>query len=425
MRREEINKTLELYLPKIEFSSATTQIKRGEATFLSWDVKGAKEAILWKSSLLPEAPEPLNWPKISRLGEKVKLRDKAEIIPEDTTSYYLLAKGSLGLHGNRIVVEVMPDKKGELQTEIWRPQKQFLDRMEDRSHVGWIERPTKVLPSGASADFEVISKIAEKWHSGSTSPGINLSASMGVIFEDEFSTLSWAISNANCAEMSETFSKTGMTVDQAKVSGTKITGGGWGAGGMPPCALLLNGSVKVTGQAPFGSSYRRWWVTAHNTAGLSATSWRWIDVLSVPNFKGSSTPTRISGIRNALRTVDTMLRKGCIYNDAALDTTVAAFKNGHLKRTELWARLLAELQNIKLTTFNCKDVADKDWGGGHWGDYTNEIILDWSPSHTPYLEYVILHELVHKCGFNGDLLKFYSTADIENQAHAVSGACFP
>ena len=75
--------------------------------------------------------------------------------------------------------------------------------------------------------------------------------------------------------------------------------------------------------------------------------------------------------------------------------------------------------------FDCQDVADKDWGAGYWQGYTNKIVLQWSPSKTPNLPYVIVHELMHKCGFNGALLKYYSVAEIEKQCHTVSEACFP
>ena len=413
-------------MPEIEFSSAKTRIKRGETTTLDWSVKGAEEATLWMSKVLPYAPEPLDWSKISRLGEKVGLSEKMELTPEETTAYYLVTNGVLGMRGSRIVIEVVYEElEPTRRPETWKPQESFLAHMEDSMHVGWLDRHAGPIPSNIAKDFEVVLRLAETWFAGPTPPGISLSASTEVMFEDETAMLTWNISNANCAEMGESMSKTGMIVSPTKTSGTQIAGGGWGAGGTPSCALSLSSSMNLTGQAPFGSSHRRFWITAHNTAGKSATSWQWVDTLSIPQFKGSSTPTRISSIRSALKTIDKLLRNGCIYNDKALDTTVAAFKNGHLKRTELWARLLAELQNIKLNTFNCNDVADNDWGAGHWADYTNEIFLEWSPSHTPYLEYVIFHELVHKCGFNGDLLKFYSKGDVENQAHVVSGACFP
>jgi hypothetical protein len=361
------------------------------------------------------------------LGEKISLSEKVDLAPEATTAYYLVAKGILGMRGKRILIEVIQEELEPVrQPETWKPQERFLARMEDTLHVGWIDRLAKFTPSRTDIHFAAVLRLAERWLAGPTPPGINLSASTEVIFDDESSTLSWNISNSNCAEMGETLDKTGMVVDPTKTSGTKIAGGGWGAGGMPPCGLPLSSSVQVSSQVSYGGpGHLQFWITAHNTAGESATATQWIDTLSVPQFKGTSTPTRISGIREALRAIDKKLRNGCICNDTALDTSVAAFTNGQLNRMELWARLLAELQNITLDTFNCQDVADDSWGAGHWVDYTNEIGLEWSYSNIPYLEYVILHELVHKSGFNGDLLTFYSKKDIEDQAHAVSGACFP
>jgi hypothetical protein len=60
---------------------------------------------------------------------------------------------------------------------------------------------------------------------------------------------------------------------------------------------------------------------------------------------------------------------------------------------------------------------------GHWEEYTNVIDLDWSPNHAPLLHYVIVHELIHKAGFHGDLESHYTPDFIEAQAHNLASAC--
>jgi len=425
MKKEGTKNVPEMVLPEFELSASATRIRKGESTTVQWNVQRAEEATFWTSTVLPEAPEPLDWQRISMLGQKVALSDKVELTPEETTACYIVAKGGFGLRGIRIVIEVIPEELAPTRKpETWEPQKRYLARMTDTSHVGWIDLPAKLNHPEFATGFEFVMKLAETWYAG-TPPNISMSVSQKVMFSDETSTLSWTITNANSAEMGENISKTFLAVDLTSTSGTKLTGGGYGAAGMPPGGLNLNGSGTLTGQGFYTSGHRVFCITAHNIAGLSATASKWMDTLPVPQFKGSSTATRKSDIRSAIKTIDEYLRNGSIYNDTALDTSVAAFKNGHLNRKEFWARLLAELENIKLDTFNCQVTTDANWGGGHWSDYSNEIKLDWSPSYTPNLEYVILHELVHKCGFNGNLLKYYAHSDIENQAHTISGTVFP
>jgi len=424
MRREEMELLPGIVLPEIEFSSHKTRIKRGESVALGWSVKKAEEATLWKSTVLPSAPEPLDWMRINQLGEKVNLTDEVELTPEETTGYYLVAKTPLGMSGRRIVVEVVGKEKPMPEPEIWEPQKDFLERMEERSHVGWIEPTAKPTPSVIA---ELISRFPERFFA-SPGPGfpptIKMSAIPEVIFEDESSILSWNITNANCATMGNTVRKTLMVAWAGSYSGTKITGGGIGHGGMPSCVLSLSDSQKITGQ-PLGSRHERWHISAHNAMGKSSVASKWLDVLSIPKFTGACNAARKAFIRNAIKTIDKKLRDGCIYNDTALDTKVAAFKNGHLSRKGFWARLLAELQNIKLVTFACKDAKDKDWVGGQWPWFSNVITVQWSPSHTPG-PYLIFLLLIFKCGFNLGLYKFgYSKTEVQDQAYKVADACFP
>jgi hypothetical protein len=158
-----------------------------------------------------------------------------------------------------------------------------------------------------------------------------------------------------------------------------------------------------------------------------------MDILSVPQFTGVAIPTRMSFVRATLKEIDQKLRYGCIYNDTALDSTVPAFKDGHLSRTQVWSRLLAELQNMKLITFLIEDLKGtsqeiQNTSPASWQGYAtgNQITLRWkvdlSLMPSPY---AIMHELVHKCGFHDALLPYYSHSEIEDQTDTVASTCYP
>jgi hypothetical protein len=253
---------------------------------------------------------------------------------------------------------------------------------------------------------------------------VSLSSPQQVIYTDESTVLSWSIVGSPCASMASTSRRTRLLVDTAKYAGTRYDGGSWGGGGQPPCAMASgSGSFPVSGM-PLDARHQRHSLTADSPAGPQVIGSHWLDVLGVPKLSGC-TPARVTAIENAVRTVDAALRNGCIYNNPALDAQVAAFKNGHLSRFAVWHRLLAELQNLDLLTFDCQDYTGpaSNYSSGSWSDYSNTITLRWMGATGPNLPYVILHELCHKAGFNSGLLGNYSKMEIELQAHQVSGAC--
>jgi len=421
-------------LPKIEFSADKTLIESGEPITLRWNVKEAEEVILWESVVLPSAPEPLDWMRISQLGRKVKSTNNMEFTPEETTAYYLVVKTPLGISGRRIVVEGVAEEKPIPKPKIWEPEEGLIEKLDEKSHLAWVEEPARLK---SSVMVESARRLAEQLVPFGGGPGqppsIKISVNPQVIFEDESTTLSWTIGNANCAGKSEKVEGTSMIAWAGNYSGTKITGGFWGAGATVSCPwglLPMSDSEKIDGKKLGGARHESHSIYAENAMGKSATAWQWVDILSVPQFTGASNATRIANIRNAIKTIDKKLRNGCIYNDTYLDTKVDAFKKGHLDRKEFWALLLVQLQNIGLVTFNCKDVTDAQWkktGGVQWAIFKNDITLFWSPSHTnPNFPRWIMLALVLKCGFNNDLGKFgYSGSDIFSQAWDVATACSP
>jgi hypothetical protein len=257
-------------------------------------------------------------------------------------------------------------------------------------------------------------------------PSIDISLTPQVIFEDENATLSWDIANATCATLSYQEEAHFLLPDLTQISGTKADGGSYGSGGSAKCDL-----ERVDSWTFEGSGYRQ----SHITFYFDASSYLWIirrtverhrttwlDILSVPTFKGNATPERVSQIRDAIKTIDTTLRNGtCFGNNPDLNATIPVFANKQIDQAQLAAQLLIALQNMKLITFSVTDAAVAN---GHWHEYTNEIQIDWAPGI--YLEYIIFHELLHKYAFNSQLFTYgYSVADIEGMGHAIAGTCFP
>ena len=89
----------------------------------------------------------------------------------------------------------------------------------------------------------------------------------------------------------------------------------------------------------------------------------------------------------------------------------------------VWQRLLDETQNGQYLTFQCEETRDPTLPAAEWRDNSNTIILRWQNGYSP-TSYALLHELVHKCGFNGYLLQWYSKPQIEQQTARVASLCY-
>jgi len=260
-------------------------------------------------------------------------------------------------------------------------------------------------------------------------PIIDISINPQVIFEDESAVLSWSIADASCAESRIYTFLERLTEDTENISGTRIISGEWGEFEPLSCSLEMDGVTSFT-PGVLGPHHRTHSINARNLMGEEAVASADMDILSLPQVS-ACTGTRERAIKSAVKNVYVMLKGGCIASDGTLDATVDVFSRGLISRGQLWGYLLRELMNINVDTFVCQDVEDEEWGGGHWTEYANNISLDWSPSWSPYLEYVILHELIHKCGLNNSLREHYLELSdsefmrtIEEQAHTISGSCF-
>ena len=422
----------EVTLPEIEFWVEPEQIARGEPVVLRWNSIEAEEAFFWKTTVMPTAPEPLDWWRISDLAEKVRLTDEVTLTPEETTAYFLIANNCKGICGKRIVVEVIEEQQLPEETFICNPSKAVLKKMEIIPQVGWIGQSNRpeLLNEIIVSQIKLLGK---EWSAPTDPPIIKISANPEVIFEDESTTLSWNIANANYAEHSMITRGSYLLVDLFKPSGTKQDGGKWGSGGSPPCknAKCMNGSWSIVGKA-HKQQHIIVSIKASNILGKTKAASQWVDVLSIPKFKGTYTKSysgyksREAWIRNTLKYIDKKLREGYILNNSGLDKKVLAFKDGHLSRQQIWANLLRLLQNIKLVTFICEETTNKNAASASFKSYSNDFYFRWKPSYNlGPSEYAVLHEMVHKVGFHDSLLKYYSVSSIENQTDLVASIIFP
>lgn len=417
--------------PEIEFSSEPTQIKKKGSVVLKWNAKEAEETILWKNTVV--SPAHVDWLQISQLGEKVRPQNEIKLALEQTTAFYLAARNHRGWSAKRIVVE-LKEKKAQPKGEMWDRNlpERFAKRMEKKSDG----EPTPVIVAqiGTHQIEQAFKHIREPRMvplSGGLPPLINMSVSSEVIFQDESSTISWDIKNADVSSLSIGGYET-VLIPNGDSSGVKHNGGGYLSSGYPPVQGDWNGSEKINGT--FFKTYQEFYVGISSIGGgVTSTADVWMDRLYTPNFGGNgSTPSRIKEIRDALRDIDKRLHYGCIYWDTYLDTTLPAFKNKHLNRIDFYTLLRDVVLNISIVTFNCQDLPDSDYGPppkhgtGDFADYDSQVHLNWFPSHTPNVLYVVLHELIHKCGFNIDLMMKgnYTHDQIEDMAFYVGDVCF-
>jgi hypothetical protein len=404
-------------------------IQRGEMSILTWSVERAEEVVLiegvdFLDMLLGES-DPM---ELFHSSEHVDPFGERSVLLDGTKEFHIMARNESGLSSASIIIDVIEGEVVPVEPNFWKDQP--LERKEVESEVADVEPELE-----ADIDVEYLEYDApDLWDAkGATAAA---ASSPKVIFENENAKHSWSVSNADTASLGSYTKSVTLVPDLTQNSGTKRTGGSLGAGATPiwsPSGGTDSGTATVYGK--MGSYGARWhtnYVKAYNSAGNADAS-AWVDVLSIPSFKGTyakpdyagASQTRKQAILTALKAIEKELRGGCIYNDGKLDATVVTFKSKSMKRKDVWMDIMLEMQNMRNITFEVKDVPASSGAGGAWGDYNNTIYLYWTTSSQPRLEYVILHELIHKVGFNSKLLGKYSVSQIETMAHAVTDSCFP
>jgi hypothetical protein len=404
--------------PIVELQVRPDALRKGGTVTLRWNVQRAEEARLFLS-VETAASGWLNWGEIARLGESVPLEGTKELSVEETTGAYLVAHSALAQAGTRVRIEVQ-GAAAETAPFTCQPDGLIQAKMIFQPHlapIGWVCIPA--LPLGEPV-WPRWPRAGEEWNC-CAAPSLSLTVGQAVIFQDESTTVNWQATNAAFANLGYHDQYSILLADASQIGATRQNGGGYGAGGWPGNGTPLSGSATCGGQPHF--RFESWYLSATNAAGQAAGTSLWLDVLSVPQFKGMATAARQVNIRNAIRDILGKLRQGCILNDAALDQTVGAFQKKLLSRAEVWWRLVTALQNLVLITFDCQDVTSG--AVGSWSTHSNDIILRWLPNGGPNLPYVILHELVHKVGFHSGLYSAFSGPEIESQCDTVASSCYP
>lgn len=408
----------ETLLPQIEVAAEPVSVEPGQASTIFWHVADAYEVLV-----LP-TEEPLadlpwhDWEAlIERGAEPVAANGERVVYPEETGSFALIAWNDVGIRATSIVLEVEGHPEDLPPGILWcGPELRDHERQDDGKSVA------------AGGVTEAKPGVAVK----AAPPKVSLTVSPKTRYDNLSSTHTWSISSAQSIERGGATESTTLAPSTSSFSGTKRAGTSMGSGAAPPYAPA-GGSEKVTVSYPPGGKARTeyHYVYAKNAAGATMAE-QWSDVLSHPSFSagclkqhGHSGRTRKQAILAMLADMQIRLRKGCLRDNSGLDSTIPAFKSGHLNRTDVSHWMTLELQNLQNITFTCKDVPDAGWIPGRWADYSNTVILQWSPSHSPNLGPEIFHELSHKSGFNSWLTWDYSKKQIEKMASDVVKACYP
>ena len=367
---------------------------------LAWRIERAQKVYVLQGRASMVGGSPIDWRRLDQMGQEVEPRGEMRVTPQGTATYTLAAVGQGGRRARSVTVEVMAEKPQRREPKIW------YDDWDRFFRPGW------QVPRDE--------RLWQQIRCAATGPQITLSARPRAVFTDEEATLTWELTCSNCAQMSDAGSHTTLVEDLTRRSGTRATfGEGWGS--LPPaCSLNMIGETQVG--ALEGPGHYDWNIFAEGSQGGASSATVRVGFMPRPLFDACNAD-RHSAIEGALKDVYRRILDGCIRDDAGLDDAIAAFRDGWLNRAAFWARLRDELENIHLVTFRCNDTTDEEWRGGHWEEYTNVIDLDWSPNHGPRLHYVILHELIHKAGFHGDLEPHYTPDFIEAQAHNLASAC--
>jgi hypothetical protein len=387
----------------LEVEPKSAQIKAGETVTLLWRAEHVEQLYLLPSLTgrggMFKAPR-IQWAQLDQLGEKVALQDKATLIPQVTTTYVLAGVRQGDTCYRCVTIDVLTEPAQTPKPLTW---------------YAWHEDADRWYREEALYDTTSCYRLT---------PIIDLTLRDRVLYLGEDNRLEWWVRCAVRVGSLENWLKFELVEDLGCRSGTRLV------------SLLgdevLHSSVpprdNITVSPRWGlSGHNYWTINARGMRGFGATATvdgAWLPRANFESCDVLGRQNRQKKIEQALLAVCEKLLDGCIIGNRALDRDVRAFREGHLTRLEVWEGLLAQLENLNLITFRCLDVRDAEWRGGRFVEYSNVIELQWSPSFEPNLPYVILHELLHKAAFNGDLLPFYSESEIEEQAQLVATSCF-
>jgi hypothetical protein len=395
-------------LPQItlKIDPKSKKIQAGQPVTLNWATQNARRLflVIRQSSICPTMGAAVYWDELERVGEQLELKGATTLHPESTTTYVFAAMGDKGRYFTSVTIDVVTDETQPTGGHTW-----YL--------------PDPIDPDVPHFDdFSRDDELFEAIRCSLIGPRVRLTVDPHCLFKDKDAEFEWISSCATYVEFNFNFYAVVLNPDLSQRSGTSIDhfegGGGWEP--FAPrrderrCSGFLfgleSGCEKVLS------------VSVRDDRGRSDGAQALVGFIPHPIFMDCDV-VRQRNIESALLDIYCcLLQEQCLLQNRDLDHDLAAFRDGHLSRTSVWLDLLTQLENLHLTTFRCRDVADADWRGGWWTEYTNEFELQWSPLHRPNLFYIILHELIHKVGFHGDLLAHYTEVEIENQAQRLTAA---
>lgn len=391
--------------PEIELSSDKTRLVAGDSVTVCWRVNSASEIKFWKSTDLPDAPEPLDWMYISEQGQQVEPNGQIDFSPTVTTSYYLVAHGPLGMSGKRIVIRVVKevDRVGQQPGLAWKPPSSALEFIVEHPHVDWLK--------DKEAALKFILRFSP-WYA----------------FVAEPVTFQWEILNASRAEARQRDFRHTLVVSQGNASGTELVGSHTTDSKWFRFPVSGSSSVRYNNPADHTIDIRAYTPSGHPGERPSG-----VMVMPEPRIAASSTLSpailadRVSKIKEAIKFFGPRARS-YLLSLPLHGTSIDAFDKHYVRVLHLNSEIQYQLENLNLITFIIEDVEAYTYVG-QWVNYTNDIHLQWAPGGDPVLNYLVCHEFIHKCGFNIDLQKKYENEGydatqahdiVENQAHAIT-----
>lgn len=401
------------FLPRInlDVNPESRRILAEQKVTFSWTTKKTKKLFLIQETpgiQFLKRPRIVPWGELEQRGEQLELEGKRTVRPKSTTAYIFAAVGERGRYVASVIINVKDKKAKRPTAKTWYQFNHDLD-------------PDFVRLDELLRDHERFEAI----RCSLIGPRVELDTDAHCLFRDQEATVRWRATCSTYVEMNSELWVVILEADNTQRSGTSISRF-VGGGAFWPFAPS-RGEVYCTEDFfdIFGleaGCQRTFWVSARDDRGRSAVEDVTMGYIPYPKFEGCD-PGRQRDIETTLLDIYCCLfRNVCLAQNVELDHSIAAFRDGHLSRVEVYQDLLDQLQNLHLMTFKCRDVADAGWRGGQWTEYTNEFEIQWSPLHRPNLFYVILHEFIHKVGFHGDLLVHYTDAEIENQAQHLTAA---
>lgn len=397
---------------EIELEPLSRKVLPGKRIKLSWKVENAESIYLIKKVGSPFEISGLAvaWNELEAMGKAVDSEGEVLLDINSTTTFIIAAVGRAGRWAKSTTLLVdQKEKDAAVQPKTWfrfddLPDPEDFLRLDMRDRD--LHRAILCAVRG---------------------PEVELSVDGCCFFTDQTAHLEWSVTCANCADMWVQMNGASLEEDLTVRSGTVVGYYFEGGGETPGCSLTMRGDGDADHSIVLGTepgSMWSWTILAEDHRGRTDIETIAVWFLPRPIIEGCS-PGRRAEIEAAILELCCLLHRGCIETATRLDRSVTAFRDGHLSRTRIALDLMHQITNLHLITFKCNDVDDVDWRGGVWDEYSNHIELQWSPSHRPYLAYIILHELLHKVGFNGDLSRFYTDAQIEHQVNQVARVCFP